>query len=335
MNQSARSYLRGQLRKVKFTLGIDPIVEHSDDNNHSYIPTYFKAVCLISVDFELAWGFRFSNATEDPLHRAISLGMQTRENVPIILNLCEIYEIPFTWATVGHLFLSSCERTGGLPHNNIKRIQYFRNQYWNFDQRDWFAHDPCTNYVTDPAWYCPDLIRQIYASAAGHEIGCHTFSHIDCSDSICPDEVFKSEMMECQKLADQFGVRLKSFVHPGHQIGNLDNLAQLGFTSYRTDQGDTLANPCRHRSGLWQFKNTAELCLRKGLSTNYQIKRYKTIIDRAIKYHKVCVFWFHPSLPVGFFHQVLPEVLAYLQLRRNEICSLTHAKYSDFLDRYN
>ena len=45
--------------------------------------------------------------------------MKTRENVPKILNLCEIYDIPITWATVGHLFLSNCKRVNKIAHPEI------------------------------------------------------------------------------------------------------------------------------------------------------------------------------------------------------------------------
>jgi len=332
-NILGKKIISAQLSKLKFALKLNPEVEKSAENPEKYIPKDYRSVCLLSADFELAWAFRFSRTVDDPIPRAVKLGLQTRENVPRILELCEDYGIPITWATVGHLFLERCERISGIAHQEIKRLPKFSNNYWVHQTGDWFEADPGTDYKADPAWYCPDLIRQILDSKVGHEIGCHTFSHIDCRDSICTDEVFYSEIEMCRQLASGFGLKLRSFVHPGHQIGHLSDLSQMGFSSYRTDFGNKLTYPQMSISGLWEFQNSAGLDWREGWSVNYHVKRYKTIIDRAIKHNKVCVLWFHPSFSELFRDQVFPSVLEYLGRRRSEIVCLTHFQYTKFLDQ--
>lgn len=336
MNPATRNFrknhISAQLSKLKFTLGLSPEVEKNSGDPNKFIPSGYQAVCLISADFELAWAFRFSRTGNDPIPRAVKLGLQTRENVPRILELCEEYRIPITWATVGHLFLENCERKGGIAHLEINRLPKFSNQYWTHQTGDWFDADPCTDYKNDPAWYCPDLIRQIIQSPVDHEIGCHTFSHIDCSDSICSDEVFNSEIEMCRQFAQSFSLELRSFVHPGHQIGHLKNLARMGFSSYRSDFGNKLAYPRRDKSGVWEFKNTAGLDWREGWSASYHVKRYKAIIDRAIKHKKVCVLWFHPSFSTKFLSQVFPAVMEYLDRKRGSIISMTHGQYAEWLD---
>ena len=202
-------------------------------------------------------------------------------NIPKILDLCDKYNIPITWATVGHLFLEKCKRENGLPHSNIKRLPYFENKYWKFDNGDWFQNDPCSNWKDAPEWYAPDLIKDILSRKVNHEIGCHTFSHIDCRDEVCSSEVFESEMLACIKLAKKYGIELKSFVHPGHTIGNLDSLVKLGFTSFRTDYRNLLGYPKKHKNGLWEFEQTAEFVYRPEWSIKYHIYRYKKIIDRS------------------------------------------------------
>jgi hypothetical protein len=280
----------------------------------------------------MAWASRYSNSVNDARAKAINDGIITRKNIPPILDLCDECQIPITWATVGHLFIEKCGPFHGLKHPDIPRLGYFENQFWRYGKGDWFDYDPCTDYKTDPAWYAPDIIKEILSRKTRHEIGCHTFSHIDCRDGIDDGKVFEAEIKECQKLAKEWGLDLTSFVHPGHTIGNLNRLRELGFTSFRTDYGDVLGYPLKHDSGLWELKNTAGLDWRDGWSSKYHIFRYKTIIDRAIKYRRLCVLWFHPSLPIRFIDEVMPGVFAYLHERRRDILCLTHSEYIDYLE---
>ena len=328
----AYRYIKTQLSKLKFALGLSPKVEKSGENYEKFLPNPYKAVCLISADLEMAWAFRWSKSANNPIELAEKNSIQTRNNVPLILKLSEQYNIPITWATVGHLFLESCERITNVAHPDVKRLPYFENTNWKYESGDWFDSDPCTNYYKNPAWYAPDLLKMIIENPVKHEIGCHTFSHIDCSDSICSKEAFDSEINKCKKLANEFDIELKSFVHPGFYIGHLNDLAEFGFTSYRTNYANELTFLRKNTSGLWEFRNTMELSWRVGWSVNYHIKRYKTIIDRAIKYHKVCVFWFHPSLNPEFVTKVMPEVFAYLQSKSEEIICLTHYDYTKWLE---
>ena len=331
----ALSRLRPVLSRLKFSLGLSPHLDRNQADPAMFIPEPYKAVCLISADFELAWAFRFSRSSSDPLKNAVERGSQTRKNVPGILRLCDEYNVPVTWATVGHLFLQSCRREDGLAHPDILRLGKFENAYWSFQGKDWFVDDPCTDYQRDPAWYCPDLIEDIISKPAGHEIGCHTFSHIDCRDSVCSREVFLSELNACAEAAEIYGLRLRSFVHPGHQLGHVADLAKLGYTSFRTDDGDTLAHPRLHKPGIWEFRNTACLDWREGWSSSYHVRRYKAIIHRAIKHRKTCVFWFHPSFSERFMDEVFAEVMEYLHLRGKEIVCLTHGAYADWLTDQN
>lgn len=326
------SKLKANLNKIKFAFNLYPYIQRSFEDYRRYIPQPYNAVCLISADFEMAWASRYTKSVANPLTKAIEDGLRTRRNVPIILDLCDRFNIPITWATVGHLFLESCSAIEGVKHHDLPRLPHFENEYWKFDKGDWFDCDPCSDYSADPAWYAPDLIRYILSREVKHEIGCHTFSHIDCRDSIDDGTVFQAELEKCIEIAAKWGLELKSFVHPGHTIGHLDKLAQLGLTSIRTDYGDTLAFPVKHISGIWELKNTSEFSYRPSWSIDYHIERYKSIIDRAIKHKRVCVLWFHPSLPELFVDKIVPPVLGYLAKKRDEILSMTHSGYIGFLE---
>jgi len=290
---------------------------------------------IISADFELAWAWQYDKKAPNPYKLAIEQTSLARKNIPIILELCETYNIPVTWATVGHLFLEKCQLENGKVHPEIARLPYFENEFIKYNDGDWFQNDPCTNWKKAPEWYAPDLIQEILNSEINHEIGCHTFSHIDCSDKICSKEVFKSEILACQNEAAKYGLQLKSFVHPGHTIGNLKALAELGFTSFQTDYNNTLGYPVKHSNGLWELKRTMEFVYRPEWSIKYHIYRYKKIVDRVIKYNTVCNFWFHPSVNSIFINDILPDIFEHIYNRRKILWSTTVKKYIDWLEKRN
>lgn len=322
---------KNTMSKINFLLGQSPKIEKVVDYM-KFIPQPYKAVLTITADFELAWASRYSKESDNALAYALSLAKRERENIPKILSLCEKYNIPITWATVGHLFLNECKRINGRVHPEIPKVNKYKGKYWDFSGEDWFEYDPCIDYKEAPEWYAPDLISLILTSKVKHEIGCHTFSHIDCRDEVCPSDLFEAEINECKKLATKLGLELQSFVHPGHTIGNLEKLAELGFTSFQTDPGNVLGYPVWHSNGLWELKRTYEFVWREGWSAEYHIYRYKKIIQRAIKNNTVCNFWFHPSFDLNFLEKVLPEIFSYLNNLSGEILITTIGQYINWLN---
>ena len=318
------------LNKFKFLARFDPIVEKSK-KYRQFIPEPYKSALLISADFELAWAWRYTKSSANPLEKALVKARQERVNIPVILNLLEKFNIRVTWFTVGHLFLESCFREQKMAHAHLPRLNHFENNFWKFIGKDWYEHDPCTNIKDDPEWYAPDLIKLIQESKVKNEIGCHTFSHIDCRDGICSPDLIRAELRECKKMANKWGLNLKSFVHPGHTIGNLDVLAEEGFTNFRTDYRNVLSYPKKHQNGLWEFEQTAEFVYKKEWSIDYHIYRYITILKRAIQSNTVCVFWFHPSFDPMVLEKILPEVFKFLNDNRNKIWITTHNDYIQWL----
>jgi len=322
--------IKPYLNRLNFYMGNNPKI--ADNNNrHQFIPSPYKSVVLISADFELAWASRYTKNAKDPYQKAINNAKRARKNIPKILKCCKDYNIPITWATVGHLFLNKCFAKDSVAHPNILRLNHFENEYWRYDKGDWFDCDPCTNLKESPEWYAPDLIQNILNSDIKHEIGCHTFSHIDCSDKICSDAVFNCEINECKLQAEKFNIELETFVHPGHIIGNLDNLSKMGFTSFRSNNRNILGYPAKHKNGLWEFEQTAEFAYQPQWSIEYHIYRYKKIIDRAIKSKTLCYLWFHPSFNSIVIDEILPSVFTYIQEKKNQIWITTHRKYVNWL----
>ena len=182
-----------------------------------------KAVFLLSIDTELAWGSVHNGA----FARYQGHYQRTREAITRLLALLERYEIHATWAVVGHLFLERCQPRGGVKHPEITRPTY------PWFTGDWFATDPGGDRDHDPFWYGPDIVAQIRRCPVRQEIGSHGFSHLIVGDPGCSRECFDSELQACRAEAERWGIPLQSFVFPRNSIGHLDTLAAHGFTAYR------------------------------------------------------------------------------------------------------
>ena len=171
-------------------------------------------IFMVSIDTELIWG-----VADKPNHIAYSLMNKypdkTRKIFSDLLQLFEKYNIPVTWATVGHLFLERCEGHACLraPSNN------------------WYEHDPCTDIDANRLHYGLDIIEEIMSNKVNHEIGYHTFSHANFAR--CSKDVANDEIKEGKKLAAELGIKLRSFVFPRNEIGQLDILKENGFEIFR------------------------------------------------------------------------------------------------------
>jgi hypothetical protein len=316
---------------LSFHLGRNPVIEKLRKDYRKFIPQPYEGVVIVSADFELAWAWRFDKLNPDPVNNCLVSAKRERENIPKLIALSERYNIPVTWGTVGHLFLEECKNKGPSPHPELGRLPYFENDYWKFDHGDWFAHDPCSSFASAPEWYAPDLVRQILDSKIGHEIGCHSFSHISCSDGTCPPEILKSELKASQQAAATFGLKLESFVFPGNTMGNYDTLRDAGYTSMRTNFINVLGYPKCHSNGLWEHKTTMELSYNRLFSVKHNLYRYKVIIDKCISNHQVCNLWFHPSFADINIETILPEVYKILQSNNQKLWITTMKEYTKWL----
>ncbi|MDP2923544.1 MAG: polysaccharide deacetylase family protein [Candidatus Omnitrophota bacterium] len=325
--------IKSFLSKLNFLLGNKPkLLSFSKENLNKFIPPSYKAVLIISCDFELIWAWRFAKEINCDLKRAMEIAKRERENVPLILELCERFNIPVTWAIVGHLFLKNCSKTNDLAHKDMLRLNYFENEYWKFSSGDWFDADPCCNFRDALEWYAPDLIEKILNSTVKHEIACHSFSHIDCREEVCSEQILRKEIQECKNAASIYKVELKSFVFPANYIGNRKVLKEEGFISYRIDK-NVLGFPQKDAYGLWRIPTTAHIGLPSyNWSLDYYLRRCKTIIERAIKYNRLCHFWFHPSIDRKFLENILSDLFDVVNINRNKLYVTTMGGYIAYLE---
>lgn len=278
----------------------------------SLFPGSKKSGIIISADFELGWAVRYSKHDKDP----DQYSERERNNIPIILDLLEKYEIPVTWATVGHLFLKECNKG---DHDWMARLPHF-DDHWKFTEGDWFDCDPYGRWDENPSWYAPDLIKKILNCKTKQEIACHTFSHIDCSYKNCPPAVIDDEFKASTQIAREWGITFKSLTFPGGTFGNYETLKKYGIDICRRRVGKyEIAYPFRNEHGILVTPTGPAISMGyKEWSIDYLFSKYRKAIDKTIKNNSLIHFWFHPSQEEETFTTLFPLILEYIASKRKE-----------------
>jgi peptidoglycan/xylan/chitin deacetylase (PgdA/CDA1 family) len=163
---------------------------------------------VISIDAELGWGF---HDLESPPRERIE---RSREGWLVLANLLDEYDVPATWAIVGHLLLEDCDGT----HADHPAGE------------EWFAWDGAGRRDLR---FADGLVDRVVDSAVGHEIACHTFSHVLFGDSDTSREVAVAELEHSRTAFADAGLEFTSFVFPRNQVGHRDVLAEYGVEAYR------------------------------------------------------------------------------------------------------
>lgn len=154
-----------------------------------------SAVVTISMEVELGWGVHdlgeYGHLSEG--------GRQERAYLGRLLDRCDEVDVPISFDVVGHLFRSRCDGEHAGPHED-----------------GWFENDPGTDVRSDPLFYAPDAVEDIYGRSTDHELCTHTFSHVPCDDVRA--ETLAWELRESQALLQRTtGRRTVSIVPPRHR----------------------------------------------------------------------------------------------------------------------
>jgi hypothetical protein len=166
----------------------------------------------LSVDFE--GGVALSHASAETWNYFRPF-WPSKEGARGLAVLFKRYRLPVTWAICGHLFLEECQGNHG----------YKEQDEWG----DWFLHDPKSNLHNNPAWYMPDVIREL-ADEPLFEIGYHSFGHFRYA--LCSQETVARDMQFAEELRKSWGLDLKVFVFPYNQCGYFDLLCHDGKFKY-------------------------------------------------------------------------------------------------------
>jgi peptidoglycan/xylan/chitin deacetylase (PgdA/CDA1 family) len=169
-----------------------------------------RGTVVVSVDAELGWGYHDLQSPPARLDAA-------RDGWLELLALCDRYDVPTTWAFVGHLLLEDCDG-------------------WHSDHPlspEWFARERGTWADRRDLRFGPDLVTAVRDANVDHELACHSFSHVIFDEAEVSRTVAAAEIRACQRLAAERDVTLSSFVFPRNAIAHRDVLADHGFACYR------------------------------------------------------------------------------------------------------
>jgi hypothetical protein len=154
----------------------------------------------------------------------------------------------------------------------------------------------------------------ILGASVRHEIGVHTYSHVDATKST-PEE-FEAEIERCIMTLG-LSQRPKTFIFPWNRVAHFDVVSRCGFTAYR-DKQRVVGFP-RKVNGLWNIPPVWYLDS-NSLGAKNLIRR---VIDLCAASNSVFHLWFHPwsvvePSPEQFSKEVLEPSFSYLKEMRDE-----------------
>lgn len=164
---------------------------------------------VISLDCELGWG----RHTDVPSGEFVREG---RSNWYRLLDLFEEFDVRATWAIVGHLALSDCDRPH-VDHPSGERC----------------CEQSVDGVPPEEVWFGPDLVDAVRSAAVDHEIGSHGFTHWRFDRDGMTESSADSEFAESAAALRDSGGTSTSFVYPVNRVGHRRQLAQNGFDCYR------------------------------------------------------------------------------------------------------
>lgn len=166
---------------------------------------------VVSLDAELGWGFH------DRVHPPERRIERARWGWRRLVDLFDEFDVPATWAVVGHLLLDDCDG----------------DHRYHPAGEEWFARERGIWCDRPELLVAPDLIRRVVEAAADHELGCHTFSHVEFGATDTSQALARAELTESLSAAIDMDISFRSFVFPHRSVGNRDVLAEWGFECYR------------------------------------------------------------------------------------------------------
>jgi hypothetical protein len=142
----------------------------------------------------------------------------------------------------------------------------------------------------ETAMHDRSLFKQIVTSKIEHDIGIHTFSHLNFSDNGYHIDEIREDISRCI-LSLNMTHRPTSFIFPWNREKHWDLLRDLGFIVYRGKvEGVRTIGPPTYLNALWNIPETYYLNER----SIDEVPIICSIIDIAIGFHGVFHLWSHP-----------------------------------------
>jgi peptidoglycan/xylan/chitin deacetylase (PgdA/CDA1 family) len=166
---------------------------------------------VLSVDAELGWGF---HDLASPPERRLA---NARRGWSDLADLLDAFDIPATWAVVGHCCLPECDR----------------NHADHPAEDGWFDRESGAWADRPELRFGPSLVERLLTDGVDHELASHTFSHVEFGADTTTAGLARAELDRAVEAMDHFGVRPRSLVFPRNSVGHRDVLAECGFRTYR------------------------------------------------------------------------------------------------------
>ena len=177
---------------------------------------------VISLDFELHWGFFDNRTLEDCRSQLLNINTV----IDKLLQMSKEYNTSITFATVGMLFAKDKETVlDYVPKLKPNYTNKALNSYEllrGIEQKDqmiYFAQELVKNIENDPL----------------HEVGTHTFCHYYCHEKGQNIQDFKADIESAIAIAKALNIETKSIVFPRNQVQQdyLKVCEDLGIETYR------------------------------------------------------------------------------------------------------
>ncbi|MXV62530.1 polysaccharide deacetylase family protein [Natronorubrum sp. JWXQ-INN-674] len=278
-----------------------------------------SVVC--SLDAELGWGF---HDLADPPAERVESG---RRGWNVMLELLDEFDVPATWAVVGHLMLDSCDGTHAdhpAPEGWFER-----------EREEWADREDLR--------FGRELVEGILEADADHEFASHSFSHVLFGDAETDHELATAELERSTEIAADWGQRIDSFVYPRNDVGHRDVLAEYDVSAYRgqspTRDGvrgvfdstirdrSMVVEPTVDEYGLvnvpasmflFGFEGPART-VAESIWTDPMLELARRGIDQAARSDGVFHMWLHPNnLTSERDDRRMRAILSYLERRRSE-----------------
>jgi len=264
---------------------------------------------ILSLDTEIAWGTYGARK----LSRTSHCFNVYRDLFPRLIALLDQYEVPATFAVVGHLFLESCNGHDEIPQPHYRWMPA-PDSY----------RDPRSDVTRAPWYYGPDMIARIRAARMPHAVGTHTFTHVIAADPAVTSEMWDAQLQMCARIHARCGLPMRSLVYPQDKVAYVDRLPDYGIVAFRGVErrwyrslprrlqkafhvldralGWTPAtyNPSDLRVGERLVDLPASQFLmaydgfRRYIPTSARVRQARKGLERAARRGEIFHLWFHP-----------------------------------------
>lgn len=276
---------------------------------------------VVSLDAELGWGFH--DMANPPADR-VEAG---RRGWRSCLAAFEEFDVPATWAVVGHLMLDSCD--GEHAEHPAPP--------------GWFERERTTWRDREDLRFGTALVEALLDSPVDHEFASHSFSHVLFGRPETDRDLAAAEVERALEIAAEWGLSVDSFVYPRNDVGHRDVLAEYGLSAYRgrspTADGvrglfdstvrnrSLLVSPTVDEYGLVNVPASLFLfgfegpvrTVAESVWRDPMVHQARRGIDEAARRDGVFHLWFHPNnLTRPRDDERLRAVLAHLDRRRAE-----------------